>query len=61
MDEYVEAMRRQGKHRGVQAKVNYAEAFVQHRGHAYPQGDVLAGLLGVEHRTSNAEHSTSNG
>jgi LmbE family N-acetylglucosaminyl deacetylase len=61
MDEYVEAMRRHGKHRGSQSKVAYAEAFVQHRGHAYPQGDVLAGLLGVEHRTSNAEHSTSNG
>ena len=37
MDEYIEAMKRHGRHRGGQAGVAYAEAFVQHRGHAYPQ------------------------
>lgn len=46
MDEYIEAMRRHGRHRGGQRGVAYAEAFVQHRGHAYPQDDLLAKLLG---------------
>lgn len=46
MDEYLEAMRRHGRMRGEQVGVTYAEAFVQHRGHAYPQDDLLASLLG---------------
>lgn len=46
MDEYVESMKRHSAHRGAQAGVAYAEAFVQHRGHAYPADDVLAKLLG---------------
>jgi LmbE family N-acetylglucosaminyl deacetylase len=45
MDEYIEAMKRHARHRGSQAGVECAEAFVQHRGHAYPQDDVLADLL----------------
>ena len=45
MDEYIEAMRRHSAHRGSQAGVKYAEAFVQHRGHAYPADDLLAKLL----------------
>ena len=45
MDEYVEAMRRHGEHRGRQAGVRYAEAFVQHRGHSYPEDDLLAALF----------------
>lgn len=45
MDEYIEAMKRHGIQRGEQAGVQYAEAFVQHRGHGYPHDDVLAKLL----------------
>lgn len=45
MDEYIEAMKRHSAHRGSQAGVKYAEAFVQHRGHAYPADDLLAKLL----------------
>lgn len=46
MDEYIEAMKRHGRRRGKQAGAAYAEAFVQHRGHAYPKDDLLATLLG---------------
>jgi LmbE family N-acetylglucosaminyl deacetylase len=45
MDEYIDAMRRHAKHRGEQAGAEYAEAFVQHRGHAYPREDLLMQLL----------------
>jgi LmbE family N-acetylglucosaminyl deacetylase len=57
MDEYVEAMRRHGAHRGGQAGVKYAEAFVQHRGHAYPREDLLAELFPITKamRTSNVQ------
>ena len=44
MDEYIEAMKRQSRMRGQQSGHDYAEAFVQHRGHAYPQDDLLASL-----------------
>jgi LmbE family N-acetylglucosaminyl deacetylase len=43
-DEYLDAMRRHAALRGRQAGVAAAEAFVQHRGHAYPQDDLLAGM-----------------
>jgi LmbE family N-acetylglucosaminyl deacetylase len=46
MDEYIDAMRRHGAQRGEQAGVAYAEAFVQHRGHPFPQRDLLRELLG---------------
>jgi hypothetical protein len=46
MDEYLEAMRRHAAARGRQMGVAAAEAFVQHRGHAYPQDDLLAKLFG---------------
>jgi LmbE family N-acetylglucosaminyl deacetylase len=46
MDEYVEAMKRFGAERGQQIGVKYAEAFVQHRGHAFPLTDLLAELFG---------------
>ena len=36
MDEYLDSMRRHAALRGRQAGVPAAEAFVQHRGHAYP-------------------------
>jgi LmbE family N-acetylglucosaminyl deacetylase len=45
MDEYLEAMRRHAGSRGRQAGATYAEAFVQHRGHAYPRNDLLAELF----------------
>jgi LmbE family N-acetylglucosaminyl deacetylase len=45
MDEYVEAMKRYGAERGQQIGVKYAEAFVQHRGHPFPQADLLATLF----------------
>jgi LmbE family N-acetylglucosaminyl deacetylase len=45
MDEYIEAMKRHGVMRGEQAGVQYAEAFVQHRGHGYPHDDLLGKLL----------------
>ena len=46
MDHYVEAMRAWGAHRGGEMLVAFAEAFRQHRGHSYPQDDVLSQLLG---------------
>jgi LmbE family N-acetylglucosaminyl deacetylase len=46
MDEYIESMRRHSEMRGQEAGLEFAEAFVQHRGHPYPQSDLLAELLG---------------
>jgi LmbE family N-acetylglucosaminyl deacetylase len=46
MDEYLESMRRHGAMRGRQIGVPAAEAFVQHRGHAFPRNDLLAELFG---------------
>jgi len=48
MDEYIEAMKRHSAIRGKQLGTDYAEAFVQHRGHPYPQSDILKDLLGGE-------------
>ena len=45
-DEYLQAMRRHAAGRGSLAGVPAAEAFVQHRGHAYPQDDLLTELFG---------------
>src|SRR5262249_25282242 len=42
MDEYIESMKRYNWNRGTEIGVLFAEAFVQHRGHAYPQDDILA-------------------
>lgn len=46
MDEYLESMKRHCAMRGVERGVAYAEAFVQHRGHAYPHVDLLGELFG---------------
>ena len=46
MDEFLEAMRRHAAMRGRLLNVPAAEAFVQHRGHAYPGHDILAQLFG---------------
>jgi LmbE family N-acetylglucosaminyl deacetylase len=45
-DEYLDSMRRLAALRGRQAGLPAAEAFVQHRGHAYPREDGLAKMLG---------------
>lgn len=45
LDEYIDGMVRQVEHRGKEAGVKYAEAFVQHRGHAYPHSDILKELF----------------
>ena len=44
IDEYLDSMRRHATMRGREIGVQAAEAFVQHRGHAYPQDDILAEL-----------------
>ena len=46
MDEYIESMKRHAEMRGKAAGVKFAEAFVQHRGHAYPPNDLLKELFG---------------
>jgi len=46
MDEYIETMKRHGAMRGKLLDVAYAEAFIQHPGHPYPQSDLLQELLG---------------
>jgi LmbE family N-acetylglucosaminyl deacetylase len=45
MDEYIDAMRRFSGQRGTEMGVAYAEAFIQHRGHPFPQADLLAEIL----------------
>jgi LmbE family N-acetylglucosaminyl deacetylase len=42
-DEYLEMMRRHAALRGAAIRSPAAEAFVQHRGHAYPADDLLTG------------------
>jgi LmbE family N-acetylglucosaminyl deacetylase len=44
MDEYLESVRRHDAARGRETGRPFAEAFVQHRGHAYPADDLLAKL-----------------
>ena len=50
-DEYLDAMRRMAAARGQQAGTAAAEAFVQHRGHAYPADDLLAQCFGPQATT----------
>jgi hypothetical protein len=44
MDEYLESFKRHDAARGREIGRPFAEAFVQHRGHAYPSDDFLATL-----------------
>jgi LmbE family N-acetylglucosaminyl deacetylase len=44
IDEYIDAMKRHDLKRGSEIGTTHAEAFVQHRGHAYPQDDLLKTL-----------------
>lgn len=46
VDEYLDSQRRWSSTRGQEAGVEMAEAFRQHRGHPYPQDNLLAELLG---------------
>ncbi len=46
MDEYIDSMNRQSGMRGQQLGVAHAESFRQHRGHPFPQTDILHALLG---------------
>jgi len=48
MDEYIESMKRHVRMRGEQVGVPAAEAFIQHRGHAYPRDDLLEAMFGSE-------------
>lgn len=48
VDEYLEGMRRHARFRGSEIGVQAAEAFVQHRGHAYPRDDLLSELFGLK-------------
>lgn len=48
MDEYIDSMHRQSAGRGKLANTEYAEAFFQHRGHPYPQDDILHELFAAE-------------
>ena len=46
IDEYIDAMKRHSALRGQGCGLQYAESFVQHRGHAFPEIDILQKLLG---------------
>ena len=41
MDHYIESMKNWSAHRGAEKGVEFAEAFRQHLGHAYPQNNLL--------------------
>lgn len=45
IDEYLEAQRRWSTKRGNEIGVDHAEAFRQHRGHPYPQDNLLLSLI----------------
>jgi N-acetylglucosamine malate deacetylase 1 len=47
MDQYLQAMREWGARWGQAYRVAYAEGFRQHRGHSYPQDNLLGNLLGM--------------
>jgi LmbE family N-acetylglucosaminyl deacetylase len=45
VDAYIDAMKRHAAARGELINAGFAEAFVQHRGHAFPADDILSTLL----------------
>jgi LmbE family N-acetylglucosaminyl deacetylase len=47
-DEYLDAMRRHAAMRGGEVGCAAAEAFIQHRGHAYPKNDLLAEMFPIK-------------
>jgi LmbE family N-acetylglucosaminyl deacetylase len=46
VDEYILAMKRFARQRGLEAGVEYAEGFRQHLGHGFPQDNILQVILG---------------
>jgi LmbE family N-acetylglucosaminyl deacetylase len=48
IDEYLDSQERWTARRGAEIGVEYAEAFRQYRGHAYPHDNVLLELVGQE-------------
>jgi LmbE family N-acetylglucosaminyl deacetylase len=48
MDEYIDAMQRHSATRGTLARTPFAEVFSQHRGHPFPQNDLLHELFPPE-------------
>jgi LmbE family N-acetylglucosaminyl deacetylase len=46
VDEYILAMKRFARQRGMEAGVEYAEGFRQHLGHGFPQENILHDVLG---------------
>ena len=67
MDDYVDTMSRWSRTLGQQASaiwakdVGFAEAYRQHRGHAYPRGQILSELLGNYIISASALGSTTPG
>ena len=55
MDEYIESMKRHMARRGKRIGTDAAEAFVQHRGHAYPRNDLLVELFGERRASGSAK------
>lgn len=51
MDEYIDAMRRHNADRGREVGAKFVEAFTMHRGHPFPQTDLLAELFGGHRQT----------
>ncbi len=47
IDEYLLSMRAWGRRRGAEVGVEYAEAFRQHLGHAYPRNNLIGETLGA--------------
>ena len=47
MDQYLQAMRDWGSHRGKACGVAFAEGFRQHLGHSYPRDNLLGEILGT--------------
>ncbi len=45
IDEYILAMQRFAKKRGKESNTKYAEGFIQHLGHGYPQNNILKEIL----------------
>jgi N-acetylglucosamine malate deacetylase 1 len=50
IDEYLNKMEEWSRRRGSQTGTTYAEAFRQHRGHPYPQSNLLLELVGQDGR-----------
>jgi LmbE family N-acetylglucosaminyl deacetylase len=46
VDEYILAMKRFARERGLETGTDYAEGFRQHLGHGFPQDNILKNILG---------------